>query len=59
MLAVLSDATRKSAEEPVLKDALKRLSMGYSHADAKTFRANMRRDNELFKALVNKLGIKA
>ena len=59
VLAVLSDATRKSAEEPVLKDALDRLSMGYSYADAETFRANRRRDNELFKALVNKLGIKA
>ncbi len=58
VLAVLSDATRKSAEEPVLKDALERLSMGYAYADADTFRANMKRDNELFKVLVNKLGIK-
>ncbi|MFY9514242.1 MAG: tripartite tricarboxylate transporter substrate binding protein, partial [Rubrivivax sp.] len=58
VLATLTDATRKSAEEPVLKDALDRLSMGYAYADAETFRANMRRDNELFKTLVNKLGIK-
>ena len=58
VLVVLSDATRKSAEEPVLKDALERLSMGYAYADAETFRANMKRDNEMFKALVNKLGIK-
>ena len=43
----------------MLTDALERLSMGYSYADAETFRANMRRDNELFKTLVNKLGIKA
>lgn len=58
VLAVLSEATRKSAEEPLLKDALDRLSMGYAYADADTFRANMRRDNELFKTLVNKLGIR-
>ena len=58
VLAVLSDATRKSAEEPVLKEALDRLSMGYACADTETFRATMRRDNELFKTLVTKLGIK-
>ena len=59
VLAVLSEATRKSAEEPLLKDALDRLSMGYSYADAETFRADMRRDNEQFKLLVNKLGLRA
>jgi len=58
VLAVLSDAARKSAEEPVLRDALDRLSMGYAYADAETFRATMRRDNEMFKGLVTKLGIK-
>lgn len=59
VLAVLSEATRKTAEEPVLKEALDRLSMGYAYADAETFRANMKRDNEAFRALVTKLGIKA
>ena len=58
VLAVLADATRKSADEPVLRDALDRLSMGFAYADAETFRANMRRDNELFKTLVTTLGIK-
>jgi len=43
----------------VLKDSLDRLSMGYSYADAEVFRANMKRDNEQFKQLVTKLGIKA
>jgi tripartite-type tricarboxylate transporter receptor subunit TctC len=59
VLAVLSEAARKSAEGPVLREALDRLSMGYGYADAETFRANMKRDNEVFKALVTKLGIKA
>ena len=58
VLAVLTDTTRKSADEAVLKDALDRLSMGYAYADAETFRANMKRDNEVFKQLVTKLGIK-
>ena len=58
VLAVLSEATRKSAEEPALREVLDRLSMGFSYADAETFRANMKRDNEVFKNLVNKLGIK-
>ncbi|HEV7578497.1 MAG TPA: tripartite tricarboxylate transporter substrate binding protein [Caldimonas sp.] len=59
VLAVLAEATRKSADEPVLKDALDRLSMGYSYADAETFRAGMKRDNEVFRQLVTTLGIKA
>lgn len=59
VLAVLTEATTKCADEPVLREALDRLSMGFSYGDAETFRANMKRDNELFKALVTKLGIKA
>jgi tripartite-type tricarboxylate transporter receptor subunit TctC len=59
VIAILTEATRKSADEAVLKDALDRLSMGYAYADAQTFRANMKRDNDLFKQLVTKLGIKA
>ena len=58
VVAVLVEATRKSADEAVIKDTLDRLSMGQSYADAETFRAGMKRDNELFKQLVNKLGIK-
>ena len=46
-------------DEAVVKDTLDRLSMGQAYADAETFRANMKRDNEQFKALVTKLGIKA
>jgi tripartite-type tricarboxylate transporter receptor subunit TctC len=59
VLATLTEATKKSADEPVLRDALDRLSMGYAYADAETFRAHMKRDNELFKGLVTRLGIKA
>ena len=58
VLAILAEATRKAAAEPVLKDALDRLSMGYAYADGETFRADMRRDNEQFRALVAKIGLK-
>jgi len=59
VIAILVEATRKAADEAVIKDALDRLSMGYSYADAETFHAAMKRDNEVFKQLVTKLGIKA
>jgi tripartite-type tricarboxylate transporter receptor subunit TctC len=59
VIVVLTEATRLSADEAVLRDSLDRLSMGYSYADAETFRAGMKRDNEVFKQLVTKLGIKA
>ena len=58
VIAVLTEATRKAADEPVLRDALDRLSMGFAYADAETFRAAMKRDNETFRQLVTKLGIK-
>jgi hypothetical protein len=53
------EAPRKAAAEPVLGDALDRLSMGCAYADAETFRADMRRDNEQFKLWVNTLGLRA
>ena len=59
VIAVLTEATRKSADEAVLKDALDRLSMGHAYADAATFRDTMKRDNEVFRQLVGKLGLKA
>ncbi len=59
VLAILALAARKCADEPALKEGLERLSMGWSYADAETFRANMKRDNDYFKGLVGKLGLKA
>lgn len=58
VLATLAAVARKCADEPALKEGLDRLSMGWSYADAETFRANMKRDNDYFKALVGKLGLK-
>lgn len=59
VLAVLGDLAKKCADDAAVRDTLDRLSMGQSYADAETFRAQMKRDNELFKNLVTQLGIKA
>ena len=58
VMAVLSEVARKCADEPAFKDGLDRLSMGWSYGNAETFRANMKRDNDYFKELVGKLGLK-
>ena len=58
VLAVLADTAKKCAEDSAVRDTLDRLSMGQSYADAETFRTQMKRDNDLFKALVTQLGIK-
>ena len=58
ILAMLGDVARKCADEPALKEGLDRLSMGWSYANAETFRSNMKRDNDYFKDLVGKLGLK-
>ncbi len=58
VLAVLADTAKKCADDSAVRDTLDRLSMGQSYADAESFRAQMQRDNDLFKALVTQLGIK-
>jgi tripartite-type tricarboxylate transporter receptor subunit TctC len=58
VMAVLADTARKCADDAAVRDTLDRLSMGQAYADAETFRAQMKRDNAVFKALVTQLGIK-
>lgn len=55
---VLRTATRKAADEPVLREQLDKLNLGFSYLDAPEFAQAMQRDNEYFKALVQKLAIK-
>jgi tripartite-type tricarboxylate transporter receptor subunit TctC len=59
VLAALRAATKKAAEEPSFKESLDRLNLGYSYADADAFTASMRKDSDMFKLLVAKLGLKA
>jgi len=55
---VLTSAVTKTASEPAVREALDKLNLGYSFADAATFKADMALDNEFFKQLINRLNIK-
>ncbi len=50
--------TRKAASEPIMREVMDKLNLGYSYADDVTFKAQMVRDNESFKQLVTKLNLK-
>lgn len=53
---VLRTMARKGAEEPMFREQLDKLNLGFSYLDA--FGKAMQRDHEYFKQLVQKLGIK-
>ena len=56
---VLRTATRKTAEEPAMREVLEKLNLGFSYLDAAEFGQAMERDHEYFKQLVQKVGIKS
>jgi tripartite-type tricarboxylate transporter receptor subunit TctC len=58
VLATLRSAAAKIAAEPALREAMDKLNLGYSYGDEAAFRANVVKDNTIFKALVTKLNIK-
>ena len=55
---ILKDATQKTMQEAAMHDAMDKLALGYAYADDAAFRAVMARDNETFKTLIPKLGLK-
>jgi tripartite-type tricarboxylate transporter receptor subunit TctC len=55
----LRRATRKAAEDPALRESLEKLNLGFAYLDAPEFSQAMQRDNEYFRQLVHKLGIKS
>ncbi|RZL64706.1 MAG: tripartite tricarboxylate transporter substrate binding protein [Variovorax sp.] len=55
---VLRTATRKTAEEPAMREVLEKLNLGFSYLDAAEFGQAMERDHAYFKQLVEKVGIK-
>lgn len=57
-VAVLRTAAQKTMAEPAMQEAMAKLNLGYAYADEAGFRATMQRDNEAFKVLVPKLGLK-
>ncbi|MBC7381120.1 MAG: tripartite tricarboxylate transporter substrate binding protein [Burkholderiaceae bacterium] len=50
--------TRKAANEPIMREVMDKLNLGYAYQEGPEFKAQMVRDNESFKTLVNKLGLK-
>jgi len=55
---VLKAVAQKTMAEPAMREAMDKLSLGYSYGDDVAFRATMARDNEGFKALIPKLNLK-
>lgn len=55
---MLTVAATKTANEPAVREALDKLNLGYSFADAATFKADMARDNAFFKQMITRLNIK-
>lgn len=56
---MLRTATRKSADDPALREAMEKANLGFAYLDANEFGQAMHHDNEYFKSLVQKLGIRA
>jgi tripartite-type tricarboxylate transporter receptor subunit TctC len=55
---VLKAATQKTMAEPAMVEAMDKLALGYAYADDVQFRSTMAHDNETFKTLIPKLGLK-
>jgi len=58
VIEILKTATQKIMQEPAMREAMDKLALGYAYGDDATFRAVMARDNETFKTLIPKLGLK-
>ncbi|HET7793484.1 MAG TPA: tripartite tricarboxylate transporter substrate binding protein [Rhizobacter sp.] len=58
VIEILKVATQKTMQEQAMKDAMEKLALGYAYGDDATFKAVMARDNETFKTLIPKLGLK-
>jgi tripartite-type tricarboxylate transporter receptor subunit TctC len=58
IIAYLKKVAQASANEPAFRETLDKQNLGFSYADDATFKAAIAKDNESFKALITKLGIK-
>ena len=59
VINALRTAAKAAAAEPMFKESLDKLNLGFAYNDADSFRQVMQRDNEMFKKLINKIGLKA
>ncbi len=58
VVEAIKGMTRKAVNEPIMREVMDKLNLGYSYADDATFKAQLVRDNETFKQLVSKLNLK-
>lgn len=59
VIAYLKKVAQEAGNEPAFREMLDKQNLGYAFADDVTFKAAIAKDNASFKALVEKLGIKA
>ncbi|MDA7416267.1 tripartite tricarboxylate transporter substrate binding protein [Xenophilus arseniciresistens] len=59
VVAYLKDLAFKASSEPSFRETLDKQNLGFVYADDAAFKARIMKDNEYFKALITKLGIKA
>ncbi len=58
VIDVLKVVAQKTMAEPAMREAMDKLTLGYSYGDEAAFRETMARDNATFKALAPKLNLK-
>lgn len=58
VVEVLRVVARKTADDPVFRQGMDKLNLGFSYMDAPDFAQAMKRDHEYFGALIQKTGIK-
>jgi tripartite-type tricarboxylate transporter receptor subunit TctC len=58
VLAVLSAAASKTANEPAVREALDKMNLGFSFADGATFKGDIALEGQYFKQLTSQLNFK-
>ena len=58
VVEAIKGITRKAVNEPIMREVMDKLNLGYAYADDTTFKAQLVRDNDAFKTLVTKLNLK-
>ncbi|MDB5966717.1 MAG: transporter substrate-binding protein [Polaromonas sp.] len=58
VVEAIKGITRKAVNEPIMREVMDKLNLGYSYAEAPEFKAQLVRDNDTFRQLVTKLNLK-
>ncbi|MDN6884965.1 tripartite tricarboxylate transporter substrate binding protein [Variovorax sp. CAN2819] len=58
VMARLRDIAARTAKEPALREVMDKQNLGYVYTDGAAFKETLAKDNEYFRQLITKLGIK-